>query len=386
MIKREANKKLQEMATKFPILVVTGPRQSGKTTIAKMTFPNYRYVNLENPDTRLFATNDPKGFLSKYDQYVILDEIQNVPELFSYLQQIVDESNIDGQFILSGSQNFLLLEKITQSLAGRVFMMELLPLTQSELVDYPMEDCFDAIVKGAYPRIFDKNINSEDFYSSYIKTYVERDVTSIVNVHDLNTFRKFFKLLSHYVGQQFNASKISNDLKIDVKTAQRWLSILETSYLVFTLPVWHQNFAKRIIKNSKLYFYDTGLVAHLLGIKSGEELLFSKYKGAIFENFGVLELMKSYKNRGLSTPFYYWRDSNGNEIDLIIDEGKKVKLVEMKASETVKSDHLKSLHYLDKLNTEMNFKHYLFNTSSDTHSRTNEMIVGWKDGFKIVEQ
>jgi uncharacterized protein len=386
VIEREANKKLQEMATKFPILVVTGPRQSGKTTIAKMTFPNYRYVNLESPDTRLFATNDPKGFLSKYDQYVILDEIQNVPELFSYLQQIVDESNIDGQFILSGSQNFLLLEKITQSLAGRVFMMELLPLTQSELVDYPMEDCFDAIVKGAYPRIFDKNINSEDFYSSYIKTYVERDVTSIVNVHDLNTFRKFFKLLSHYVGQQFNASKISNDLKIDVKTAQRWLSILETSYLVFTLPVWHQNFAKRIIKNSKLYFYDTGLVAHLLGIKSGEELLFSKYKGTLFENFGVLELMKSYKNRGISTPFYYWRDSNGNEIDLIIDEGKKVKLVEMKASETVKSDHLKSLHYLDKLNTEMNFKHYLFNTSNDTHSRTNEMIVGWKEGFKIVEQ
>lgn len=373
------------MAVKFPILAITGPRQSGKTTIARMSFPEYRYVNLENPDARLFATTDPKGFLAVYNQYVIFDEIQNVPELFSYLQQIVDESNMDGQFILSGSQNFLLLEKITQSLAGRVFMMELLPLTQSELAEFNLNNCFEALAKGAYPRIFDKNIKSEDFYSSYIKTYVERDVTSIVNVHDLSTFRKFLKLLSHYVGQKFNASKISNDLKIDVKTAQRWLSILESSYLVFTLPVWHQNFAKRIIKNSKLYFYDTGLVSYLLGIKTAEDLIFSKYKGAIFENFGVLELMKTYRNQGLYNPFYYWRDSNGNEIDLIIENGNSVKLIEMKASETVKSEYLKSLHYLDKLNTEMIFKHYLFNTGSFTHQRTNEMIVGWKDAAMIAE-
>jgi uncharacterized protein len=385
VIRREAIKKLQEMAVKFPILAITGPRQSGKTTIARMSFPEYRYVNLENPDARLFATTDPKGFLAVYNQYVIFDEVQNVPELFSYLQQIVDESNMDGQFILSGSQNFLLLEKITQSLAGRVFMMELLPLTQSELAEFNLNNCFEALVKGAYPRIFDKNIKSEDFYSSYIKTYVERDVTSIVNVHDLSTFRKFLKLLSHYVGQQFNASKISNDLKIDVKTAQRWLSILESSYLVFTLPVWHQNFAKRIIKNSKLYFYDTGLVSYLLGIKTAEDLIFSKYKGAIFENFGVLELMKTYRNQGLYNPFYYWCDSNGNEIDLIIEDGNSVKLIEMKASETVKSEYLKSLHYLDKLNTEMIFKHYLFNTGSFTHQRTNEMIVGWKDAAMIAE-
>lgn len=379
MVERKANRKLRNMATKFPILAITGPRQSGKTTIAKMTFPNYKYVNLENPDNRYFATNDPKGFLATYDKYVIFDEIQNVPELFSYLQQIVDESNVEGQFILSGSQNFLLLEKITQTLAGRVFMMELLPLALNELVDYKIDNCFEAVVKGAYPRIYDKNINPHDFYSSYIKTYVERDVSSIVNVHDLSTFRKFFKLLAHYAGQQFNASKISNDLKIDVKTAQRWLSVLETSYLAFNLPVWHQNFAKRIIKNSKLYFYDTGLLAYLLGIKSGEDLILSKYKGAIFENFAVLEIMKNYKNNGLSNPFYYWRDSNGNEIDLIIEDGNKVKLIEMKASQTVKAEYLKSLHYLDKLNDSFEFEHYLFYTGNETQPRTNETIVAWND-------
>jgi predicted AAA+ superfamily ATPase len=384
MLIRKAHTKLFEMAKKFPVLAITGPRQSGKTTMAKMTFPNYRYVNLENPDTKLFATSDPKGFLKTYDKFVIFDEIQNVPELFSYLQEIVDESNIDGQFILSGSQNFLLLEKITQSLAGRVYMMELLPLALNELAGHE-SFCFDSIVKGYYPRIYDKNIKAQDFYASYVKTYVERDVTSIVNIHDLSTFRKFFKLLSHYAGQQFNASKIANDLKIDVKTAQRWLSILESSYLVFTLPVWHQNFAKRIIKNAKLYFYDTGLLSYLLGIKTGEELLLSKYKGALFENFALVEIMKNYKNCGISVPFYYWRDSNGNEIDLIIEDGMNVKLIEMKASETVKADYLKSLHYLDKLNTEIPFKHYLVNSGTDIQKRSLETIVAWKNTEIIID-
>jgi predicted AAA+ superfamily ATPase len=191
--------------------------------------------------------------------------------------------------------------------------------------------------------------------------------------------------LAHYAGQHFNASKISNDLKIDVKTAQRWLSILETSYLAFNLPVWHQNFAKRVIKNSKLYFYDTGLLAYLLGIKSGEDLMFSKYKGAIFENFAVLDIMKNYKNNGLSNPFYYWRDSNGNEIDLIIEDGDNIKLIEMKASQTVKAEYLKSLHYLDKLNDSFEFKHYLFYTGNETQPRTNETIVAWNDAEIIVE-
>lgn len=385
MIKRQAGDKLLEMASKYPVLVLTGPRQSGKTTLAKNIFPNYTYVSLENPDNYLFASTDPKGFLKVHSKYVIIDEAQKVPELFSYLQQKVDDDKIDGQFILSGSQNFLLFEKITQSLAGRVFILELLPLSQAELATYKQQNSFEAIVAGAYPRVYDKKIQQADFYPSYIKTYVERDVRTILNVQDLDTFQKFIQILAHHVGQLFNANSISKDLGIDMKTVKSWLSILHTSYIVFTLPTWHKNFSKRLIKTPKLYFYDTGLVAYLLGIESGNDILLSSYKGALFENFGILEILKNYKNRGKSDPFYYWRDSNGNEIDLVIEKGKKAKLIEMKASQTVKAECLKSLHYLDKLNDSYEFKHYLYNSGNETQPRTNETIVAWNDAEIIVE-
>lgn len=382
MVNRIAEAKIIAMSKKFPVVVLTGPRQSGKTTLSKMLFPKYRYVSLENPDTLHFALSDPRGFLKLYHEYVIIDEAQNAPELFSYIQQIVDESNITGQYILSGSQNFLLLEKITQSLAGRVYITELLPFCHQEISSVKKLSVYQEITQGAYPRMYDKEISPQDFYPSYLQTYIERDVRSIINVHDLALFKKFIDLLAHHVGQLFNANSISNSLGIDIKTVKRWLSILETSYIVFTLSPWHKNFSKRVIKTPKLYFYDLGLVSHLLGINNSERLILSQYKGALFENYGILEILKQHKGLGNKKNYYFWRDSHGNEIDLIIENGQNVQCLEFKASETVKSEYLKALHYLDKLNptNENNiFEHYLVNTQDYSQQRTEEKIVSWQD-------
>lgn len=378
MIQRNARFKMLEMAKKFPVLVFTGPRQSGKTTLSRLVFPDYRYVSLENPDYLEFATNDPRGFLKEYDKYVIIDEAQNAPQLFSYIQQVVDDSGLTGQYVLSGSQNFLLLEKITQSLAGRVYLMELLPLSHDEISTVQQQEVFDEIVKGSYPRVYDKDIQPRDFYPGYVRTYVERDVKTIINVQDLALFRKFLSLLAHHVGQLFNASRISKELGVDSKTVQRWMSILESSYIAFTLSPWHANLSKRIVKTPKLYFYDTGLVAYLLGIKKGGDVQTSTYKGALFENYSILDIMKTHKNKGVYQEFYFWRDSNGNEIDLLIVEGNRILCCEMKASQTVKSDYLKSLHYLDDRG-DYTYQHCLINTSGVSQNRTNERIVSWTD-------
>lgn len=385
MIRRNATAKILEMADKFPVLVFTGPRQSGKTILSQLIFPEYRYVSLENPDNLEFAQNDPNGFLKIYDKYVIIDEAQNAPQLFSYIQQIVDESGVSGHYILSGSQNYLMLEKITQSLAGRVYLMELLPLCFSESDTVKKQDAYTSIIYGGYPRIYDKHINPSDFYPSYIQTYIERDVRTMLHVQDLSLFRKFIDLCAIHSGQIFNANSISKAIGVDLKTVQRWLSILETSYIAFTLKPWHKNFSKRIVKSPKLYFYDTGLLSYLLGIEDPEELLTSVYKGSLFENYALVEIMKNHKNNGLNRNYYFWRDSNGNEIDLIIERGLKIQCVEMKASATVKSEFLKSLHYLDGLDPTLQIKHYLINTQDESQQRTNETIVSWKNIEVITE-
>lgn len=379
MITRTAVDKAKAMAEKFPVIVFTGPRQSGKTTLAKMSFPTYRYVSLENPQNLEFALTDPRGFLAIYDRYVIIDEVQNAPELFSYIQQIVDESNIPGHYILSGSQNFLLLEKITQSLAGRVYLMELLPLNHSEISQVKETTIEEELFAGSYPRLYNMQIAPKDFHPGYIKTYVERDVRTILNVQDIKVFRKLLSLLAHYAGQQFNASEIAKKLNIDSKTVQRWMSILETSYIAFTLEPWHTNLPKRVVKTPKLYFYDTGLLCYLLGIKSKEEIATSSYKGAIFENYVLLEIMKVQNAKGNQLNYYYWRDSNQNEIDLLIADGKKLHCFEMKASLTVRSEHIKALHYLDEFITDYQLIHHMVNYFDETQNRTNETIVSWKD-------
>jgi predicted AAA+ superfamily ATPase len=377
MIHRKAIEKVVSMAEKFPVLAFTGPRQSGKTTLAKMSFPDYKYVSLENPQMLDFALNDPKGFLEIYDKQVIIDEVQNAPELFSYIQEIVDDSNLCGHYILSGSQNFLLLEKITQTLAGRVYLMELLPLCHAEITQIKETTVEQELFSGSYPRLYNINIEPKDFYPGYIKTYVERDVRTILNVHDIKLFRKLLSLLAHYAGQQFNASEIAKKLHIDSKTVQRWMSILESSYIAFTLEPWHNNLPKRVVKTPKLYFYDTGLLCYLLGIKSAEELQVSSYKGAIFENYVLLEIMKNQNAQGNYLNYYYWRDSNQNEIDLLIVDGKKLHCIEMKASLTVRPEHIKALHYLDTLSDQFQMQHYLVNFFEESQKRSNETIISW---------
>jgi predicted AAA+ superfamily ATPase len=379
MIHRKAVEKVLAMAEKFPVLVFTGPRQSGKTTLAKIAFPDYRYVSLENPENLAFALNDPKGFLEIYDQFVIIDEVQNAPELFSYIQEIVDNSGKCGHYILSGSQNFLLLEKITQTLAGRIYLMELLPLSHTEINQIKETAIEEELFSGSYPRLYNMNIEPKDFYPGYIKTYVERDVRTILNVQDIKLFRKLLSLLAHYAGQQFNASEIAKKLHIDSKTVQRWMSILEASYIAFTLEPWHANLSKRVVKTPKLYFYDTGLLCYLLGIKSVEELRISSYKGAIFENYVLLEILKSQHAQGNQLDMYYWRDTNQNEIDLLIVDGQKIHCIEMKASLTVRPEHIKALHYLDDFINSYQLKHYLVNFFEESQKRSNELILSWRD-------
>jgi hypothetical protein len=379
MIHRKAVEKVLAMAEKFPVLVFTGPRQSGKTTLAKIAFPDYRYVSLENPENLAFALNDPKGFLEIYDQFVIIDEVQNAPELFSYIQEIVDNAGKCGHYILSGSQNFLLLEKITQTLAGRIYLMELLPLSHSEINQIKETAIEEELFSGSYPRLYNMNIEPKDFYPGYIKTYVERDVRTILNVQDIKLFRKLLSLLAHYAGQQFNASEIAKKLHVDSKTVQRWMSILEASYIAFTLEPWHANLSKRVVKTPKLYFYDTGLLCYLLGIKSVEELRISSYKGAIFENYVLLEILKSQHAQGNQLDMYYWRDTNQNEIDLLIIDGQKIHCIEMKASLTVRPEHIKALHYLDDFINSYQLKHYLVNFFEESQKRSNELILSWRD-------
>lgn len=376
---RLATEKLKSMAQLFPLIALTGPRQSGKTTLLRNAFENYRYVSLENPQIRAYATQDPEGFLKSYDQHVIFDEIQLVPELFSYLQQVVDEANLPGQFILSGSQNFLLLERISQSLAGRVYLMDLLPLSASEKSTPIQNDIYQELLEGGYPRLTSMQIAPHDFFSSYIKTYIERDVRTILKIQDLSKFRKFILLLAHQAGQLLNATSLAKKLSLSPPTIENWISILEASYLVFRLNPWHANLAKRQIKSSKLYFYDTGLLCHLLGIRDQEALTISNYKGPIFENFVLLEILKQHRAKGLTTQFAFFRDQVQHEIDLVIELNNQIQLIEMKASHTVKTEHIKALHYLDPYFKESKLQHFLINFYDQTQKRSHETILSWKD-------
>ncbi len=350
---RHIKDKALSLLSKFPLLAITGPRQSGKTTFARHLKPNYTYVNLELPETRDFAKSDPLAFLRSYQNGVILDEIQWVPELFSYLQVLTDERNIAGEYILTGSQNFLLSNQITQSLAGRVAMLNLLPFSMRELADQVREQSWETVVvNGGYPRKFKFDIAPSDYYPNYIQTYIERDVRQLLNVVNLGSFQKFIKLLAGRVGQVFNQSSFSNELGIDQKTVNSWLSVLETSFIAFRLPSYYRNFNKRILKTPKVYFYDTGVLCSLLGIKKAEELNVHFARGPLFENLVILELMKKELNAGNIPSLYYWRDSNQNEVDLLQEKEGKLTAIEIKSSETFHADFLKGLRYFLKFAPE----------------------------------
>jgi predicted AAA+ superfamily ATPase len=379
LISRVSSRKVLEMAKKFPVITITGPRQSGKTTLCKSVFSQYACVSLENPDTREFAQSDPKGFLDTYTGNLIIDEAQHVPELFSYIQGIVDEKKQTGQFILSGSQNFLLLEKISQSLAGRVYVFHLLPLSYAELKNENVKDLKDAIFYGGYPRLFDANIAPKDFFPSYIQTYLERDVRNMINLRDLNLFNAFLKLCAGRIGQLFNANSLSTEIGVDAKTIQNWISILEKSFVVFRLYPWHENFNKRVIKTPKLYFYDTGLACGLLGIKSVEELELHFAKGGLFENFIILEKMKLKLNMGEQADLFFWRDSHGNEIDVLETKGNTQVVTEIKSAKTLKNDFFKGLQWYEKIAKKYSIKKQLVYGGDDNQKRTEAEVISWRN-------
>ena len=376
---RTIKKEMDVYAKKYPILVLTGPRQSGKTTFLKTQFSDYQYVNLENIDNRNFALNDPNGFLKEYNQFVIFDEVQRVPELFSYLQTKVDEDKIMGQYILSGSQNFHLMQSITQSLAGRVALFKLLPFDFAEMkaADWLNEDYAVNLQKGFYPAIYDRAIPSKVFYSNYVQTYVERDLSELIHVKDLKLFRNFISLCAAKVGQLLNLNSLANECGISQPTAKSWMSVLETSYIMYQLQPYHSNFNKRITKSSKLYFYDTGLLCFLLKINDAESLKLSSQKGSLFENYVINEYLKQNYHQNLIRDFWFWRDAVGHEIDLIWQKSDLLNLVEIKASETIMPDMFKGLDYFEKLKSKSIESKSVIHTGLFNQKRTDGDVIGW---------
>ena len=381
MIQRKIIPLIKEMSEKMPIISITGPRQSGKTTLSRTVFPEHDYHSLENPDTFDEAKSDPRYFLSRHKKGIIIDEVQLLPELFSYIQTMSDESGKVGEYILTGSQNFLLSEKIAQSLAGRVFVAHLLPFSFVELRDttHWTDDVEQHLFSGFYPRLYDKNIAPNLFYPSYIQTYAERDVRQIVNVNNLHLFQKFMRLLVGRIGQLLNYSSLSTEVGVDEKTVKSWISILETSFLCFTLQPHFNNFSKRLVKTPKLYFYDTGLACSLLGIKKREDIAQHWAKGALFENMLIADLMKAYYNRGERPPLYFWRDNTGNELDCLIDTGLTYKAIEIKSGTTIQSGFFKNLAYYERLSGIGAENVYLLYAGDKDSKRADGNVVSWKN-------
>ncbi|MBN1409518.1 MAG: ATP-binding protein [Spirochaetales bacterium] len=375
MYQRIIGKKILSLARKFPVITLSGPRQSGKTFLLKYLLSELEYRSLEDPDTREFALEDPRGFL-KTSKPMIIDEIQKAPALFSYIQGIVDTRNTPGFFYLSGSENFLLMEKISQSLAGRTAILHLLPLSMAELnMLNDSTDCLTLMLKGGYPRPWDVNIEPMDFYPSYVATYLERDIRSLTAVHDITRFQRFLKLCAARTGQELNLSALALDTGVTYNTIASWLSVLETSFIIFRLPPYHSNFKKRLIKNSKLYFHDTGLACYLLGIRKEEDLDLHSLKGALFENFVLSETFKTYSHCGIQPPLYFWRDHGGHEIDMLIEDGQALTAVEIKAGQTPSGDQGKNLIWFSRL-TPLE-KSYVVNAGSVVQERSTLHFIGW---------
>lgn len=395
MLKRTLEKKLKDAVRQYPVLTLTGPRQSGKTTLVKMTFPDYAYRSLEEPDQRAFALEDPRGFLAQFAEKVVLDEIQRAPDLFSYIQTIVDSKDIPGQFVLTGSQNFLLLHKVSQSLAGRCAVLHLLPFSLSELYQRrPLsidamgrrlpgknravrENLSAVMFKGFYPRIHDKRFDPPDWLGNYFQTYIERDVRDILNVGDLETFSRFVRLCAGRNGQLLNLSSLANDCGITHTTSKRWISILEASFIVFLLRPHFRNFSKRLIKSPKLYFLDTGLLSYLLRIRSHEDLQFHASYGSIFESYVIAELLKSYMNRGQEQSIYFWRDSTGNEIDVLLDKGEELTPVEIKAGQTIAKDFFKGIRFWRNLVNNPEQPAALVYGGDKSYTRSGVHVYSW---------
>jgi predicted AAA+ superfamily ATPase len=384
LVTRDIEPELLNMANSYPVVTVIGPRQSGKTTLVKNLFSNKPYVSLENIDERRLAESDPRGFLARYPQGAIFDEIQRLPELLSYIQGIVDEKNLKGMFILTGSHQLKLQESINQSLAGRTAMLKLLPFTIPELLNNKLNFSLDEyIFYGMYPRIFKENIDPTKYYRDYVQTYVERDVRQIINIKDLNVFQHFLKLCAGRIGQVFNSHNLSNELGITHNTIRNWLSVLEASFLVFRLQPYYENFGKRVIKAPKLYFTDVGLASYLLDITSVGQISRDPLRGNLVENLVILECIKHQLNRGVEPSFYYYRDSNNNEVDIIYKKGYELIPIEIKSSKTFTSEFLKGLQYFKNVAQERCTNGYLIYAGEQEQDLGFFKLLNYQNMYKI---
>ena len=390
MISRILEPKLHELSTYYPAVVVTGPRQSGKTTLCRMAFPQKPYVSLEAVDVRDFAVNDPRGFLVKYADGAVLDEIQNAPDLVSYLQSDIDARPDSGRFILTGSQHFGLSQSVSQSLAGRCGILELLPPNFEELKKFPSvpTELFSLLWQGTYPRIYDQNIPAHQWLADYTSTYIQRDVRQVINIGDLQTFSGFLKLCAGRTGQEINLSTLGNDVGISRNTARSWLSVLETSYIIHRLPAWHVTIRKQIAKTPKLHFFDSGLVCYLLGIREPEELRLHPLRGAIFESWVVSEIYKRIAHTGVRPRLAHYRESRGPEIDLIIEQGRDLLAMEIKSGATLTNDFFKQFKRFSdrqkKTSQDRIVKNYLVYGGEDSQKRSDTEVLSWQDLHNLI--
>ncbi len=382
-IQRDLEGYLSYISTKFPVVTLTGPRQSGKSTLVRQVFPEKPYVSCEEPDIQLFAKQDPRGVLHTYAEAVI-DEAQKIPEIFSYIQTLVDEKDAPGQFVLTGSSDFLLFETISQSLAGRTAVLKLLPFALREIHSIQgFADYEEYLVTGLYPRIYKMDIPPGDFYPGYVKTYVERDVRSLKGISDLGQFQLFLKLCAGRIGQLLNMSALANECGISHTTVKSWLSVLEASFIIFLLRPHHANFNKRLVKMPKLYFYDPGLAAYLLDIRSKNEIQTHYAKGALFESLIISEIVKQRFNQGQAANCYFWRDKTGNEVDCLVEQGQTLLPLEIKAGRTITRDFFKGVDYFARLAGERAAKPCLVYGGSENQERTKARVLSWNSLDKL---
>jgi predicted AAA+ superfamily ATPase len=381
-IKRKITSRLKKLSAQFPVVGILGPRQSGKTTIAKVIFPSYKYINLEELDTRRFAEEDPRRFLKALEEEkgVILDEIQRVPNLLSYIQVHVDEWQKPGFFLLTGSENILLNHHISQTLAGRIALVTLLPLSLEELDEASLlpKEMEKILFQGFYPPLYAKKIEPQEWIQSYIQTYVERDIRHLKQISDLSLFQKFLQLCAGRVGQLLDLTSIGNDCGITAHTVRSWLSLLEATYIIFLLQPHHKNFNKRVIKTPKLYFYDSAIACHLLSIRSPKDLMSHYLRGGLFESMILSDLLKRRFNAGLMPNLYFWRDKAGHEVDCLLEYGEKLVPIEIKSSETINSDFFTGLTRWNQLADNDPSNSYIVYSGKEKQSRSQGTALSWR--------